>query len=171
MQSETSVSLSKVSPTQLPTSSVQGVAVLMAQTAAYFPHQTIVPATSKVWLARWMELTKTYGLEIFEAALSKVVHESEFIPMPAKIEAQCKRLHGDKINRDAQERRTRECEQWRKHREDHPEEYIHLATDPDIIAMRERIDPKYKAARERTKADSVQHGDDIMPRGKRERIQ
>ena len=131
---ETGLSLSKASATQLPTSSVKALAVLMSQTANYFAHQPIAKETAKVWMARWAELTQTFGLEVFQAGLSKAVHSSEFFPLPVKVEKACEEVKAD-IRREAyrlkvaaeEAERDREYAEILRSKREEPEKWTNMA--------------------------------------------
>lgn len=101
-QNETGISLVKQSSMELPPSSARALATMMAQTQSYFPHQSIPKDTAAVWMSRWVEIMKLFGLETFRDGLSKAVNESEFIPLPFKIEKACSTIRGERRIKEAE---------------------------------------------------------------------
>ncbi len=76
-----------------------------------------------------------FGIQKFTDALWKVLRESEaFFPMPLAIERKCREISKFEHSQKLIDGYRRDDE----HRKANPEEYIHLATDPDFQAIRQQ---------------------------------
>ena len=81
--------LATTSNLRLLDSEVDTLELLMDQTQARYPNQTLPPDTPVMYGVLWAEMVAKFGLPAFTDALSKVIRSSKFFPDPMDIEAQC----------------------------------------------------------------------------------
>ena len=98
---------SQVSETLL----AQALGLCMQQFADNWPHQPLESETVTLWLMQWRISVVKFGLDRFKKALFDLMGESDFMPPPAKINAELAKL---KQIEDQEARAERSASAFRK---------------------------------------------------------
>ena len=82
------------------------VSVLLHQTTAAYPSQTIESDTYQIWLTDWMEIARNHGFELLEAAV--VRHRltgNSFITLPSDLNALIPQIKSEDAGKAVKARR------------------------------------------------------------------
>ena len=88
-QSHDNVSLTIRSGPPLPDGMAQQLTVLLAETHAAYPNQTLPEGTPDMYLAQWEEIALRFKMKVFVAGLSRAIRENKFFPDPHEIRKHC----------------------------------------------------------------------------------